>query len=186
MSVSISRICVSASTCSHGGGLMLHRFWRFSRSASQRGSEAGNGGLSGCVGPFRSSSVQQILAVFCRPAIGLMFLRCRCYRRKLTPNSSSRSSFWRGITVTNSISPRKASSFGVSPGGKGSAIVYPNASPPSGRSGGVVIGRAVYDYRRCRRPSLRMKIDAPPNSQRQSSRTRRVEGPAFPMRGASR
>lgn len=39
-----------------------------------------------------------------------------------TPRSSSPSSLWRGITVTSSISHRKAISGGVSPGGRGSAM----------------------------------------------------------------
>jgi len=42
---------------------------------------------------------------------------------QLTPSSWRLSSLWRGITVTNSISQRKATSDGVKPGGRGSAMV---------------------------------------------------------------
>jgi len=47
---------------------------------------------------------------------------CR-WRGQLTPSKSSPSSRWRGITVTSSISQRKATSGGVNPGGSGNAIV---------------------------------------------------------------
>jgi hypothetical protein len=40
-----------------------------------------------------------------------------------TPNNSSPSSLWRGITVTSSISHRNAISGGVSPGGRGNAML---------------------------------------------------------------
>lgn len=40
-----------------------------------------------------------------------------------TPSSSRPSSLWRGMTVTSSISHRNAISGGVSPGGRGNAIV---------------------------------------------------------------
>jgi hypothetical protein len=40
-----------------------------------------------------------------------------------TPSNSRLSSFWRGITVTISISQRKATSAGVRPGGRGNAMV---------------------------------------------------------------
>ena len=43
-------------------------------------------------------------------------------RLLLTPSSCSPSSRWRGITVTSSISQRKAVSGGVRPEGRGSAI----------------------------------------------------------------
>jgi hypothetical protein len=43
-------------------------------------------------------------------------------RHRLTPNRSSLSSRWRGMTVTISISQRKATSEGVKPGGSGRAI----------------------------------------------------------------
>lgn len=42
---------------------------------------------------------------------------------QLTASSSSPSSRWRGITVTISISHRKAVSGGVKPGGSGKAIM---------------------------------------------------------------
>lgn len=40
----------------------------------------------------------------------------------LTASKSKLSSFWRGTTVTISISQRKATSVGVRPGGKGNAM----------------------------------------------------------------
>jgi hypothetical protein len=40
-----------------------------------------------------------------------------------TPRSSSPSNLWRGMTVTSSISHRKAISGGVSPGGRGNAML---------------------------------------------------------------
>jgi hypothetical protein len=46
---------------------------------------------------------------------------------RLTPNSSRPWSFCRGITVTSSISQRKPTSLGVSPGGRGRAILYRDA-----------------------------------------------------------
>jgi hypothetical protein len=46
-----------------------------------------------------------------------------CWRGRHTPSSSSRSSRWRGITVTSSISHRNAISGGVSPGGRGNAMI---------------------------------------------------------------
>lgn len=39
-----------------------------------------------------------------------------------TPSNSSPSSLWRGMTLTSSISQRKAVSAGVSPGGRGNAM----------------------------------------------------------------
>jgi hypothetical protein len=42
---------------------------------------------------------------------------------ELTPSKSRLSSFWRGITVTISISQRKATSVGERPGGRGNAMV---------------------------------------------------------------
>ena len=50
-------------------------------------------------------------------------LPLRRWRGQLTPSKSSPSSRWRGITVTSSISQRKATSGGVNPGGSGNAIV---------------------------------------------------------------
>lgn len=41
----------------------------------------------------------------------------------LTPSRLRLSSFWRGMTVTISISQRKATSAGARPGGRGNAIV---------------------------------------------------------------
>jgi hypothetical protein len=41
----------------------------------------------------------------------------------ITPSRLRLSSFWRGMTVTISISQRKATSAGASPGGRGNAIV---------------------------------------------------------------
>lgn len=40
-----------------------------------------------------------------------------------TPRSSRLSSLWRGMTVTSSISHRNAISGGVSPGGRGNAMI---------------------------------------------------------------
>lgn len=51
-SVSKSRMRLRPSTLSHGGGLMLARFCRLSKSASQSGKGVGKGGLRGCVGPY--------------------------------------------------------------------------------------------------------------------------------------
>lgn len=51
LSVSKSRICSKAGTLSHGGGVILARFWRLSKSASQSGSCAGKAGLRVSVGP---------------------------------------------------------------------------------------------------------------------------------------
>jgi hypothetical protein len=42
---------------------------------------------------------------------------------ELTLNNFNPSSFWRGTMVTSSISQMKAISGGVSPGGRGNAIV---------------------------------------------------------------
>ena len=46
-----------------------------------------------------------------------------CPRAQLTPSRLRPSSRWRGITVTISISHKKAVSAGVKPGGRGNAIM---------------------------------------------------------------
>lgn len=46
-----------------------------------------------------------------------------CWRGIRTPRSSRPSSLWRGMMVTSSISHRNAISGGVSPGGRGNAML---------------------------------------------------------------
>lgn len=54
------------------------------------------------------------------------------WRGQLTERRLRLSSLCRGITVTNSISHKKATSGGVSPGGSGSAIVVMNSGDDRG------------------------------------------------------
>lgn len=91
---------------------MLARFWRLSSSASHSGNCAGKGGLRRSVGPCEISVGSSMSAA-----------RNRAYAAALTPSSSRDSSLCRGVIVTSSISHKKPTSLGVSPGGRGSAIL---------------------------------------------------------------
>lgn len=106
LSTSMSRIAERASGLSQGGGKMFARRWRLSSKASHRGSGVGNGGVSALVGPYLLSIDVSVVLT----------------GELVTPSSSSESRRWRGITVTISISHRKATSAGVRPGFSGNAM----------------------------------------------------------------
>lgn len=115
-SVSWSRIAPRECVLSQGGGRILARRWRLRRRASQSGMLLLCGGFNGFRGPCLFVSLHY-LWWYCVTVKGGVLGGAR------TPRSSSRSSLWRGMTVTSSISHKNAISGGVSPGGRGNAMV---------------------------------------------------------------
>ena len=128
--VSKSRIVSREVGFSQAGGWMLARRWRLRRRASQRGRGVGKGGLRGAVGPCmrRDGGLARVFDIGSdvnAPLLtsGVRGRRTSYYMFVLTPKSSRASRRWRGITVTCSISQRKPTSLGVSPGGRGRAML---------------------------------------------------------------
>lgn len=116
-SVSWSRIAARERVFSQGGGRIFARRWRLSRRASQSGTLVLWGGLRGLMGPYVAISA----IVLHKTTYGGLVVGC--WRGIRTPRSSSPSSLWRGMIVMSSISHRKAISGGVSPGGRGNAML---------------------------------------------------------------
>jgi len=116
-SISCSRMAFRECVFSHGGGSMLARRWRLRSRASHRGMSVRCGGTRGLMGPCKSSEPQVIHSA------SRQVIMAGCWRGRHTPRSSSPSSLCRGMTVTSSISQRNAISGGVSPGGRGNAML---------------------------------------------------------------
>jgi hypothetical protein len=98
---------------------MFARLWRLSKRASQRGTLVRWGGFRGFMRPYTVSL--SLIYISCSPPQAHVVVGF--WRGVHTPRSSSPSSLWRGMTVTSSISHKKAISGGVSPGGRGNAMV---------------------------------------------------------------
>lgn len=110
-----------------GGGMILARRCRLRSKANHRGKLVRCGGYKGATGPWRMSIPWRLCRYMCSSR-GSQAIYVRVVghaqgaSRRLTPSNSSPSSRCRGTTVTVSISQRKATSGGVKPGGKGSAM----------------------------------------------------------------
>lgn len=105
--------------CSHAGATMLARRCFFSSIASHRGILLRRGGRRGGVGPCSEKQMVSRLRSRWQREEGSVATRVQ-----RTPRSSMLSSRCRGMTVTSSISHKKATSFGTRPLGNGRAIFF--------------------------------------------------------------
>lgn len=126
--ISSLRMASSEAGESQGGGMILARRCRLRSRASHRGRILRCGGCKGAIGPCRTSIPRRLCRYMqCSRGSQAIYIRVAGHAqgvsRPLTPSNSSPSSRCRGTTVTVSISQRKATSGGVKPDGKGSAIM---------------------------------------------------------------
>jgi len=126
--VSSLRIASNEAGDSQGGGMILALRCRLRSRASHRGRVVRCGGCRGAMGPWRTSIPRRLCRwVLSSRGSQTIYIRVAGHAqgasRQLTPSNSSPSSRCRGTMVTVSISQRKATSGGVRPVGKGSAIV---------------------------------------------------------------